>query len=86
MSTNHLYVTNDDALLVVGFPKYLADEVASLAGKTDYDAYTNFTHEVKFARFNILSIYKKDDTIELPLLGLCANTMRYILKVELGLA
>lgn len=85
MSTNHLYIKGNNGLLVIGFPVYLANEIAELANMKNYNAYTDFTHDVKFGKFNNLCVYKKDSSIEIPHLGLSTHNMQYLTQADIGL-
>jgi hypothetical protein len=76
MSVNHLYASKDIALLVVGFPKYIADGIAK--NVLEYNLYTDFTIPIQMGKLDVLNIYKKDDSTEIPSLGLSAREMKYL--------
>jgi len=83
MARNHLYVSENMSLLIVDFPRYLADNIAAQAGIVDYNLYTNFTIPISMGKIDLLHVYKKDDSTEIPLLGLSAKEMKYIYFDEL---
>jgi hypothetical protein len=80
MSLTHLYVKDNNGLLVLGFPQHISDLIACESGFGKYNSYTDFTGILPIfaTRFAELSIYKKDDTIEVPSLGLSAHFMKYL--------
>lgn len=85
MSTNHLYVRGDSGLLVVGFPKYIANGIAEYSGFSNYCLYSDFTFTTQFDKFNVLWIYKKDQDTEVPSLGLSSRSIEYIFPNNIGL-
>ena len=85
MSLNHLFIKNNNGLLVVGFPTYLAFEIAKYASMDDCNMYTDFSMDAKINKLDLLRIYKKDNSTEIPSLGLCATTISYLWPSEIGL-
>ncbi len=77
-SKNHLYITNNIGLLVVGLPRHLAMVVYEYFNVDEYNLYTDFTIPIQITKLDLLQVYKKDDLTEIPALGLSADKMEYL--------
>lgn len=74
-----LYVKDNKALLVLSLPRYLADMVADKTGYNGWNSFTDFVGNIpKFTKFDELYIYKKNNTIEVPQLGLSSYLINYV--------